>query len=225
MQHLLFALLLLSPAGEEDARASAPSPSAELPAEPTDARGLLAAMATVEGLEARFTERKSLALLKAPLVSAGVIYYTRPGHLARIIETPSESTVRIGPKSLEVSDASGKQQFDLRSRPDIKMFVESFVHVVAGNYEALASTYELGFKPAPETGGEWALTLTPLRQPLSTLVTSLEIRGHGYSVLTILVREAKGDSTEITMSSVDPHRAFSDDERSKFFGLPAAGGK
>lgn len=222
MNHLLFALLLpLSLLGDVDARGV--EPAAALPAEPTDARGLLAAMATVEGLEARFTERKSLALLKAPLVSAGVIYYTRPGHLARIIETPAKSTVRIGPKSLEVADANGKQEFDLRSRPDIKMFVESFVHVVAGNYEALASTYKLGFNPASQPGGEWALTLTPLREPLSTLVTSLEIRGHGYQVLTILVREARGDSTEITMSSVDPHRSFSDDERARFFGLPVAG--
>ncbi len=190
------------------------------PAEPTDARTLLKALATVEGLEARFTESKHLALLRAPLVSEGHLYYVRPGHMARIVETPAPSTVRIGPTSIEMSDASGKQQVDLRSRPDIKMFVESFVHVVAGNYDKLATTYTLHFTAATEAE-PWLLTLTPAHEPLSTLVERLEIRGRGYEVSTIRVLETAGDRTEITMSAVDPNRRFSPEERERLFGLPA----
>lgn len=198
------------------------------PDEPTDARTLLRALATVEGLEARFKESKHLALLRAPLVSEGRLYYVRPGHMARIVDTPTPSTVRIGPHSLELSDPSGTQQVDLRSRPDIKMFVESFVHVVAGHYDQLASTYTLAFIPAPapaKDGGKrkpWRLTLTPARKPLSDLVERLEIRGTGYEVATIEVIETHGDTTEITMSAVDPRRRFSDEERERIFGLPPA---
>ena len=65
--------------------------------QPTDARSLLEKMSTVSGLEARFVEKKKLALLKAPLVSEGRIYYTRGGYMARVIEKPVASTVRIGP--------------------------------------------------------------------------------------------------------------------------------
>ncbi|MCA9711182.1 MAG: outer membrane lipoprotein carrier protein LolA [Myxococcales bacterium] len=192
------------------------------PAEPPDARTLLRALATVEGLEARFKESKKLALLRAPLVSEGRLYYVRPGYMVRMVDTPSPSTVRIGPRSLELQDAGGRQEVDLRSRPDIKMFVESFVHVVAGNYDALASTYTLAFTPAAQEGGPWRLTLTPAHEPLSNLVERLEIRGRGYEVATIKVLETQGDTTEITMSAVDPNRRFSADERARLFGLPPA---
>jgi len=211
----------VEPAAAEPAAPRLAAPEG-FPAEPTDARTLLRALATVEGLEARFTERKHLALLRAPLVSEGRLYYVRPGHMVRIVDTPAPSTVRIGPTSIELSDASGQQQVDLRSRPDVKMFVESFVHVVAGNHDQLATTYALGFTPAAEPGKPWLLTLTPARKPLSDLVERLEIRGQGYEVATIKVLERQGDSTEIIMSAVDPRRRFSTEERERIFGLPSA---
>lgn len=211
--------LLLGPSA---VTVAAPAPVANAPAEPTDARTLLHVLSTIEGLEARFVERKRLALLRAPLVSEGRLYYTRPGHLARFVETPSPSTVRIGPTALEVQDTSGTQRFDLRSRPEIKTFVESFVHVVAGDHDELASIYTLGFVPASTPGGPWLLTLTPLGAPLSDLVTRLEIRGKGYEVATIEVLEKRGDTTEITMTAVDPRRQFTAEERRELFGLPPA---
>jgi hypothetical protein len=193
--------------------------SARANEQPTDAKTLLSMLASVEGLEARFVEHKKLALLRAPLRSEGRIYFMRPGHLVRIVETPSASTVRIGPTSLEVRDASGEQRFDLRSRPDIKMFVESFVHVVAGNYDALASTYVLDFRPAASAEEPWLLTLTPKRKPLSELVERLEISGRGYEVSTIRVIETRGDSTEISLEAVDHQRRFSTEDQRRLFGL------
>jgi hypothetical protein len=194
---------------------------------PTDARSLLQAMSKVSGLEARFVERKQLALLKAPLVTEGRIYYTRGGHMARVVEKPIPSTVRIGPTKLEVIDDGGRKDVDLRSRPDIKTFVGSFVHVVAGDYDALADVYKLAFEnlteggPTGPAGSEdaWLLTLEPKSDSLSKLVKKLEIRGHGFQVHTIRVLEAGGDSTEIALSDVDPEREFTAEERKRLFGL------
>lgn len=221
---LAWSLGSVSAAAPTAASAAAPTAPVEMPVEmpvaPTDARTLLGALSTIDGLEARFVERKHLALLRAPLVSEGRLFYTRPGHLARIAEAPSPSTVRISPTSLEVSDASGSQRFDLRSRPEIKTFVESFVHVVAGDYDALASIYALGFAPGVEPGAMWLLTLTPLGSPLSDLIERLEIRGFGYLVVTIRVLEKKGDSTDIVMTSVDHRRVFTEQERLDLFALP-----
>jgi outer membrane lipoprotein-sorting protein len=187
--------------------------------QPTDARSLLAKMSTVSGLEARFVEKKKLALLKAPLVSEGRIYYTRGGYMARVVEKPISSTVRIGPTKLQVIDDAGKKDVDLRSRPDIKTFVESFVHVVAGDYDALAKVYKLSF--ASEGDDAWLLTLEPTSETLSKLVTKLEVRGKGFAPHTIRVLEAAGDSTEIALHSVDPEREFTAEERERLFGLPA----
>lgn len=187
---------------------------------PRDAKGLMEAMARLEGLQARFTETKTLALLKAPLVSRGILYYTQPGYLVRRVESPSPSTVRIGPERLELHDATGQQQFDLRARPDIKTFVESFVHVMAGNHEALSSVYTLAFQPASTPEDPWILTLVPRSAPLTELVTRLEVSGRGYRVSTIRVLERRGDRTEIEITEVDPARTFTPQERQSIFGLP-----
>lgn len=205
----LLAFVPTSTAGAADAVAE----------QPTDARSLLEKLSTVSGLEARFVEKKKLALLKAPLVSEGRIYYTRGGYMARMVEKPITSTVRIGPTKLEVIDESGKKDIDLRSRPDIKTFVESFVHVVAGDYDALAKVYKLSF--ASEGDDAWLLTLVPTSETLSKLVKKLEIRGRGFAPHTILVLEAAGDSTEIVLNSVDPEREFTAEERERLFGLSA----
>jgi outer membrane lipoprotein-sorting protein len=218
---LALGLGVVAPAGPTQAAASSAGAKDAVVEQPKDAETLLAALATVEGLEARFTEKKHLALLKAPLVSEGRIYYTRPGYMVRKVDAPSKSTVRIGPKSLEVSDDRGTQSFDLSGRPDIKTFVESFVHVVAGDHDALASIYELSFEPAPDPEGTWLLTLIPSRKPLSELITKMELSGRGYSVETIRILEKRGDSTEIAMTSVDPKRTFTAQEKRDIFGLPA----
>lgn len=213
----IFAFVLLAPAAASTPPAASSVEAA--PARPQDARTLLAAMARLQGLEARFTETKTIALLKAPLVSHGVLYYLAPGHLVRVVETPSPSTVRIGPERLEVRDASGAQQFDLRARPDIKTFVESFVHVMAGHHDALAATYTLEFVPAPADDAPWTLVLTPKRAPLSELVTRLEVTGRGYEIATIRVLERKGDRTEIRVTAVGASRTFSAAEKRSLFGL------
>ncbi len=217
MRRCMFALLLamgtMAPSSVVEA-----APSTQ-PAAPTDARSLLEAMSQVSGLEAKFVERKKLALLKAPLVSEGRIYYTQGGYMARVVDKPLASTVRIGPTKLEVIDDGGRKDVDLRSRPDIKTFVGSFVHVVAGDYDALAKVYTLSFAAEGDAG--WLLTLVPTSPTLSKLVSKLEIRGRGYAVDSIRVLEAGGDSTEIELSSVDPEREFTAEERERLFGLPA----
>jgi len=186
---------------------------------PGDARALMSAMAELPGLEARFVETKKLALLKAPLRSTGVLYYTRPGYLVRIVEAPTFSKVRIGPDALKVSDAAGEQTFDLSARPDIKTFVESFVHVMAGNYDALAATYDLAFTPAAGPGTPWTLLLTPKRPPLSNLVERLEVVGVDYRITTIAVLERRGDRTDIAVTEANPERTFTAAERERIFGL------
>lgn len=216
MKRLLLILPLLV-AAPVSAVASPAAAGDQLPERPTDARTLLEAMARVKGLEASFVERKKLALLKAPLVSEGRIFYTKGGFMTRVVDKPIASTVRIGPTKLEVIDDAGHKDVDLRSRPDIKTFVESFVHVIAGNYDALATIYKLSF--TPEGDDPWLLVLEPTGDTLSKLVKRLEIRGRGYAVSTIAVLEASGDSTEIALNSIDPQREFTAEERQRLFGL------
>ena len=189
---------------------------------PASAAELLAAMATVTGLEAKFVERKQLQLLRAPLISEGTLYYTQPGYLTRVVDLPAPSEVRIGPGALRVRDATGDRHIDLTARPDVAAFVRSFVDVVAGDETALARTYTLNFARTDEPTKSWRLTLTPREEPLSRLVARIEIIGQGHAIAAITVIETSGDQAEITLREVDPHRRFTDAERERFFGLAPA---
>ncbi len=245
--------LLAALAGAEPGRAAPTGPSAEqgpcrerapealaerASQSPKTARALLAALASVGGLEARFVEEKKLALLRAPLRSAGVLYFARPGLLARHVVTPEPSWVRIAPGRILIADPAGERRVDLRARPDVRLFVESFTRVLEGDHEGLAEAYSLQFEPAvasasgepqkqargrPAPGGSraWQLTLTPRARPLSDLVARIEITGRALSVEQLRVVETKGDTTTTRLSCVDAARTFSEAEKASLFGIVA----
>ncbi len=191
---------------------------------PQNAGELFSRMATLSGLEATFVETKKVALLKLPLRSNGTLYYMRPGHLLRQVNAPKPSRVLITPERLELEDAQGTRTMDLRARPDVKLFVESFIKVLAGDQAALEKVFDIRFarvaKP-PETApkADWTLTLTPKTTPLNQLVSKLSLTGKGYAVERIEVLETKGDSavTELTVKTIG--RNFSDEEKRTLFGI------
>lgn len=194
---------------------------------PQTAAELFSKMATLSGLEATFVETKKVALLKVPLRSEGALYYMRPGYLLRQVTAPKPSQVLITPERLELKDAQGSRTMDLRARPDVKLFVESFIKVLAGDQAALSKVFDIQFErlaasnlPAPQP--TWALSLTPKAAPLNHLVRKLTLTGKGYAVERIEVLETKGDSavTELTVKTVG--RTFSEQEKQTLFGIGPA---
>lgn len=216
MKPVLLALLLAAPAFA--APEAAKPTAAEAPAKPVaDLDALLGAFRAVDGLEARFTEEKRMALLAAPLVSAGALYYARPGHLRRQIETPRPAVVVIGPETLWLKDERGTETIDLAARRDVAAFAESLVLIFAGDRARLEATYTIAFEPAADG---WKLSLTPKVEPLSKLVSAIHITGRGPAVETIRVAETSGDETITRIESADPTRRFDAAERAKLFGPP-----
>lgn len=222
---LVVVLLAAVVAGPATRVAAAP-PSSTAPARnaipsstPTDATALLTALASMPGLEASFVEEKHLRLLAAPLVSRGKIYFARPGFLARRVEAPRPSTVIITPDSLRYRDAGGDGRIDLRSRPDVQSFVESFVRVLAGDQASLEQTYALSFTAASTQQPKWRFELRPKAATLAELITRLEIRGTGLSVDEIYVYEKSGDWSVTRIENADPARTFTPAEHDQLFGL------
>ncbi|TPV96824.1 MAG: outer membrane lipoprotein carrier protein LolA [Myxococcales bacterium FL481] len=194
---------------------TAPAPVAP---NPTNAEELLRSLATMPGLEASFREEKHLRLLAAPLISHGKLYFAPPGYLARVVESPQPSTVVITPTSLRYDHAGEANHVDLRARPDVRSFVDSFVRVLAGDVHTLRQTYELSFAPQSGSSQAWRLELRPKAQPLAGLITRLEIRGSGLAVREIRVDEASGDWSITRIEQADPTRRFSAVERRELFG-------
>ncbi len=198
----------------------APAPAAATPAaEAVTLESLLGAFQKMPGLEARFVEDKHIGLLAAPLQSAGRLYFVPPGLLARHTDTPTKSSVVIAPDAVRYSDSEGSGRIDLSARPDVRLFVESFVRVLAGDRAGLEQIYALRFDPAAPDGQGWALELEPRGPPLKALVTRLRIRGRGLAVTEIRVDEASGDYSVTRILEADPQRRFTPDERKRLFDV------
>ena len=201
------------------AQDAAPAPEQKAPDRPADASSLFAAFSKVEGLEARFEEEKHLALLAVPLTSRGRLYFMRPGYLARHVESPEPSKLTISPDQLKLTGRDGEERIDLRQSDDVRLFVTSIVQVLLGDEAALKSAYEIAFEPGAADQPAWALTLTPLRPPLTKWMKNLTLRGEGFAVGSIELLEPQGDRTVTRILEADSTRRFTEEEQAELFEI------
>ncbi len=192
--------------------------AAPAPAAATDLAGLLKALAQMPGLQAQFVEKKTMALLAAPLVTTGALYYTQPGTLARHTATPAMSVVVVDAKQVRMWDGKHWEVLDFAKQPVVRGFVDSFVRILQGDAPALERLYAMQFTALPE--GRWTLTLRPKLAPLSQVVETMTLSGQGLVVQTMRMVEKGGDETVTTFAAVDTARRFSDADKAKFFPQP-----
>lgn len=182
------------------------------------ARALLAKFRKIEGLSARYREEKRMALLAAPLVSEGTVHYMRPGKLARHQTRPEAVSVVLTGDRLEMGGGGQRQEVDLRANPVVRMFVDSFLKVLAGDGPGLARVYDVTYRDGPE--GTWALTLRPKVEPMSRMVERIEVSGRGVVLAAMEIVEVGGDTTRMTFSEVNPRRRYGVAEADRVFRVP-----
>jgi hypothetical protein len=214
---------------------SASAAPGQTPAPPT-LEALLAGFRTMPGFEARFEEKKTLALLAVPLTSRGRLFFAPPGTLLRRVETPNphdilirEHVVRISTPRDPASQPEGShgaseahvvETIDLAHRDDVRPLVESMLWIFSGDFAQLQSIYALDYRVlAPEASGGWQLRLVPRAAPLSRLIRELVISGRGLGADRLEILETTGDRTATRIFEANPDRRFAAGEIEKLFGL------
>jgi hypothetical protein len=185
---------------------------------------LLARFAAMSGLSAKFREEKRMALLAAPLVNEGTLYFAPKGRLARHITAPAPATVLIDEGSLRYADAGGSETLTLDQNPVLRLFVDSFVKIFAGDREALARMYTMdlvGLPAGADGVPRWSLRLRPRVAPMTQVIERIDIEGHDVVLETMRIVEIGGDETITTFSEVDAQRRFTAQELAALFSLPA----
>ena len=219
-----FAWLLLACGVLVAGPVAAQAPAVSAPAVSAPAlEQLLARFAGMSGLSAKFREEKRMALLAAPLVNEGMLYFAPKGKLARHITAPAPATVLIDEGSLRFADAGGTETMSLVQNPVLRLFVDSFVKIFAGDRVALERMYtmELVALPAGADGlPRWSLRLRPRVAPMTQIIERLEIVGHDVALESMRVVEIGGDETITTFSEVDTQRRFTAEELVALFRLP-----
>jgi len=210
-----------------------------LDAPPASFAELLEGFARTIGLEARFEEEKHLGLLAVPLRSRGRLYFAPPATLLRRVESPNPQDVLVVNDQVRIRDSGGEQTLDLASRDEVRPLVESMLWIFNGDLDSLERTYHVDYARGEAEGGtgdrddadaddgtsasgRWRVTLVPRSEPLSQLISALEVRGRGRVADALELRETGGDRTITRILDVDPMRRFDADERRALFGVSDA---
>lgn len=167
-------------------------------AEPWDLPQLMAGLAQVQSHESRFTEIKTIALLKAPIESSGVLSYRRPDHVEKhVLQPKDESIVVDGGELIWKDGTSGKTRtLRLPGNPVLAALVESIRATLAGDLPALQHFFAVKLDGA---ASHWTLSLTPIDNAMQRNVQILRIEGNGNRIDVIDVLEAGGDRSVMTI--------------------------
>ncbi len=197
-----------------------PLASAQRDAAPASFGAFLRAMSSLEGLEARFTEEKTLSLLTTPLRSTGTLYYHPSGRLLRRVEAPRASSVLVSERHVRIEREGRVEEIDLGERPEVQPLVESLLWLLAGDEARLRATYTVGYEAGvDDDAARFSLTLRPRGDALRRILTEMRVSGRGRAVERIEVDEANGDRSVTTITDANPRRRFGAAEARALFGL------
>jgi hypothetical protein len=182
---MLFAALCLA----TDPRAGA---TADQPAAADDA-----ALATVMSRlsqrrhgEADFTEEKYLAMLKAPVRSAGRLVYDAPDHLEERTLSPRPQSVVLDHGVLTMQNGKRSRSLALADYPQFAPLIDSIRATLAGDRPALEKAFELKFSGDLE---HWNLHLEPRDPQLRTSLKQIELTGAQDAVSEVRIEQRNGD--------------------------------
>ncbi len=200
---------------------ASPAAAAEPPAKaavPCDqAPGLAQAFTGVTTLRAAFTDRKEIALLDAPLVSKGHLFYQRPDRLHMVTESPSRQAVTLAGTKVKVvqKDLGREQAMDLSASDIAKAVVSNILLVLGGRIDELTQLYRCS---AEAEADAWHLSLIPLKEPMSKVIRRMDVRmARDGTLREVRVEELGGDASTMTFTDLQANRPFTDPEVRSYF--------
>lgn len=173
-----------------------------------DIEQLMHNLAQVEVSHAFFIEKKSIAMLTAPIESSGELIYKAPNYLEkRTLKPKLESMIldndvliielasqQRSPISNQNSPQSSHQKYNLQlqSYPEIAVFIESIRGTLAGDLATLQKNYQLNLKGDAD---HWVLSLIPIDPKMQDIVQIIDITGSLAVLQSIKISQTDGDSS------------------------------
>lgn len=159
---------------------------------------LMQTLAQVRSASAQFTERKTVHMLNAPLVTTGTLTYTAPDHLQKITASPTPE--RFALDGDQVTIVSGPENvthsFSVADYPQIGGLVEGIRATLAGDLVSLDRFYSVQLTG---TLSDWQLLLEPKDGELARFIKWVRILGAGDRIREINTEESDGDRSDMTI--------------------------
>ncbi|MDB4987756.1 MAG: putative transrane protein [Myxococcaceae bacterium] len=182
-----------------------------------DVRSVLAQFAKIEALSAKFHEEKRMALLAQPLSSDGTLHYAKPRLLARHTERPHPASVLLRGETLSFGDSKHEERIELSAQPALRVLVDTFVSVLAGDLAALERVADVSVEAS--ANGGYRIRVLPKDDKVKRLVRSMSFDGQGATLSRMELLDANGDTTVTTFSDVQRRASFSAAEQARIFRI------
>lgn len=158
---------------------------------------LMQSLAAIRSGHASFVEIKSIAILKKPVESSGELFYTAPDRLEKRTLKPKAESMLLVKDKLTVEHRGKKHVLRLQNYPEIAAFIDSIRGTLAGDRKALERNYQLSIDGDEQS---WNLTLLPIEEKMKKVVAKISIAGSGNILQTIDIKQADGDSSQMTIT-------------------------
>ena len=168
-----------------------------------DIKRLMRELGQVKTANARFIERRHLALLTTPLESSGHLVYVAPDRLEKHTLRPRPESLVLERERLtiESKDRNLRRTLLLQDHPVIWAFVESIRSTLAGDLSTLARFYQASLGGSER---RWQLTLKPIDPRMQDVVSEIRISGDRGMINAIEMIETGGDRSVMTITRDGP---------------------
>ncbi|MEZ5585122.1 MAG: LolA-related protein [Candidatus Competibacteraceae bacterium] len=161
-----------------------------------DLNQLMHTLAQVKAMNARFQERKELAVLAEPLLLAGTLRYQAPHYLQKHTLQPHEERYTVDQDWLTIETSEGQRNLYLPGHAEVGALVEAIRATLAGDLTNLERYYRLQLQGSPSA---WTLRLEPLNKQMAEYVSAIIFQGQGERVLNVETLESGGDRSVMTI--------------------------
>lgn len=148
-------------------------------------------------IRSRFKQKKSIAVLKKPLISGGNFIFSEKNGLYWNIGAPINTSYVLTPSYL-VERQKGYQAKVItpKEQPALFGLTEVFEAIFVGDLDKLSQDFVIHFLGTPK---EWTIGLIPRKGVLKQMFKRVVLKGSA-SVGEVMLFEGNGDSTHIKFS-------------------------
>ena len=162
---------------------------------------LMQSLAQTRVAQARFIEKKSIALLDKPVESSGELFYSAPDRLEKRTLKPKPEFMVLDQGTLVIERGRKKHRLQLQDYPELAVFIESIRGTLAGDRKALERNYRLALEGTAE---HWTLQLWPLDEKMLAVVKRIRITGIRDAMRSFEIFQTDGDSSLMLIEKLNP---------------------
>lgn len=161
---------------------------------------LMSELAQTRYSHARFTEKKSIAILDQPVESSGELFYSAPDRLEKRTLKPRYETMLVEGGVLTIERGRKRYRLQLQDYPELAAFIDSIRGTLSGDRRALERNYRLSLDG---NAAQWSLQLLPLQPKMLAVVKQIRVKGMRDQVRSIDILQADGDSALMLIDKSD----------------------